>query len=613
MCGIAGYYSPDNLFSNEELPKMAAALEHRGPDACGFFHEKNTGFAHRRLSIIDLSPRANQPMFSASGRYVAVYNGEIYNFREIAGQLQIAVKTGSDTEVIIEAFEKKGPEFIGMCNGMFAIAIYDRHEDLLYLFRDRVGIKPLFYFREGNNIAFGSEIKALMQLSYIRDRRKMSIDAVNEYFYLGYIPQPHTIYENTFKFPAGHYAVIGKTGMEVKCFWNPAEKILPLTVGNFDEAKQELKKRIIESVRMRMISDVPLGTLLSGGIDSSLVTAVAQNESPQKVSTFSIGFKESDYNEAGYAGKVAGFLGTDHHEFIVTEKDALLLVEDMIGTWDEPYADSSALPTMLVSKLARQHVTVTLSGDGGDELFMGYGAHLWAERLANPMIRMARKPLGAGLGLMSNRMKRVSKLFMYPESGRKASHIFSQEQYLFSEKEINNLLLPEYKSRIDINERFDLSRELLPAEQQAFFDFNYYLKDDLLVKVDRASMKYSLEDRVPLLDHNIAEYAFNIHQELKLRGSEQKYILKEILYDYIPAEYFNRPKWGFSIPLKKWLKGDLKNIVKDVLSENRIKEAGIFNPDKVRTVVKEYYGGRDYFYNRVWQLLVFQKWMSGIK
>lgn len=610
MCGIAGFYSFNNVFTEEELHRMTDVMAHRGPDASGFFYDGNIALGHRRLSIIDLSQAANQPMFSHDNRYIIVFNGEVYNFREIAKELDIKLKTSSDTEVILESFLKWGVDCVTRFNGMFAIAIYDKEKQELFLFRDRMGIKPIFYYWNNGDFAFGSELKALLQLNDFKRKRTINHKAVGEFLYLGYIPQPDTIYKDIHKFPSGHYAKISKNSFELNDYWSPEDKIRPQVITDLNEAKKQLDELLNKSVQYRLISDVPYGVFLSGGIDSSIVTAIARKLTDNKLKTFSIGFKEAKYNEAAHARAISEYLQTDHHEFIVSQNDALGLVDDILDSYDEPYADSSALPTMLVSKLARQHVTMVLSGDGGDELFHGYGAYMWANRLSNPLLKVFRKPIGFGLSLLNDRMQRASHLFEYKCDKLMKSHIFSQEQYLFSIAEIDRLLTPDYRLKIKLDERYpNLDRKLNPAEAQALFDIKYYLKDDLLVKVDRASMKYSLESRVPLLDYNIVEFALNLSPALKINNGVQKYLLKELLYDYIPKQYFDRPKWGFSIPLAKWLKTDLRFLIDKYLSEQVVKNHNFVDYRMVRKLKKDYLvNNTNYLYNRIWALIILHKW-----
>lgn len=614
MCGIAGYFNinnpADEAFQPDELQKMLNALEHRGPDNNDYYANDYTGIGHTRLSIIDLSNRASQPMHSRSNRYVIVYNGEVYNFKEIATELKIDFRSDSDTEVILEAFEEWGVSFVNKLRGMFAFAIYDKYENQLYLYRDRIGIKPLFYHWDGTHFAFASELKAIRQLSYIENRRRLYRRAINDFLYLGYIPQPSTIYQNIFKFPAGHLAIIHKNSLKLESYWKIDGQIRQSTIKDEEEAKTQLHGLVNESVKYRMISDVPFGTFLSGGIDSSLVTAVAQSNSTLPINTFSIGFKEAKYNEASHAKAIASYLGTNHHEFMLSEKDAIGKVNDIITSYDEPFADSSAIPTMLVSEMARKHVTMALSGDGGDEQFMGYGAYIWARRLNNPAIKLLRKPIGKSLSLMGNRYKRASSLFLYKSKDHFKSHIFSQEQYFFTREELDSLLTSDYRVKIKVNESFyQPARDLTPAEKQALFDLAYYLRDDLLVKVDRASMLYSLETRVPLLDHKIVRFSLNLDESLKIKNGVQKYLLKQVLYDYVPQKFFNRPKWGFSIPLMKWLKTDLKYLIDEHLSEYNIRKYGIVNYQVVEEYKKAYFSGRDYYYNRLWQLVMLHAWL----
>lgn len=608
MCGIAGYYCNKDRPGEDILRNMTESLSHRGPDATGYFSEGPVGFGHQRLKIIDLSDAANQPMVSANGRYVMIFNGEVYNFKSIAAELKLQPKTHSDTEVVLEAFSSAGIRSFGMFNGMYALMIYDKQERKLTIARDRIGIKPLYYYQNSDNYFFASELKAI---------RKAPVDLVinqntiSGFLQLGYIPGPDTIYQNVSKFPAGHYMEITDDGMEVKPYWELTERIKPDPVNDEATAKKELADRIRKSVEYRMISDVPFGTFLSGGIDSSLVTAMAQSLSSKPVNTFSIGFKESDYNEAPYAKKVADYLGTSHHTFMVSHQEAIDLFDEIIQTYDEPFADSSGIPTMLVSKLARQHVTMTLSGDGGDELFYGYGSYKWAARLSYPGLKMFRKPISAIMGQLNDRYKRVGKLIDYPSTESLKRHIFSQEQYFFSSLEIDKLVIP--KMEWVIMENFNTGRELSPVEEQALFDLHYYLKDDLLVKVDRASMKYGLETRVPLLDHEIVEFALNLSENLKLKNGEPKYLLKQVLYDLVPARYFDRPKWGFSIPLRHWLKNELRDWMEIYTGKEMVEGAGLVNYSVVNDLKKKYLNGQDHLFNRLWLIIVLHKWLSDYK
>jgi asparagine synthase (glutamine-hydrolysing) len=611
MCGIAGHFSRSRQIDPNAIHRMTRILAHRGPDAEGFYIDDCVGLGHRRLSIIDLSEAANQPFHSATGNCIIIFNGEIYNYRELAQQHRLKLRTHSDTEVLVELFEKSGPEFVTQINGMFAFAIYDKRKKELYLFRDRIGIKPIYYYWDGQQFAFASELKSLMQLHFINDGKTLNKQAINHYLYLGYIPEPDSIFENVSKFPSGCYLKVSEHDFLLHHYWKPEACIKKQTINHFTEAKKQLNNLIHSSVRYRMISDVPFGTFLSGGIDSSLVTAVAQRNSPTPVNTFSIGFKESQFNEAHHAARVAKYLGTRHHELMASHSDAIRLFDELLDVFDEPFADSSAIPTMLVSKLAREHVKMTLAGDGGDETYMGYGAYNWAKRLHHPVWKIFRKPLKRLLSVSTQRHQRGALVMDYNQKSKIKSHIFSQEQYFFSEKDLDALLSTDFQTDIQLQEDYTaLQRPLTPAEQQAFFDLKYYLKDDLLVKVDRASMRFSLETRVPLLDHRLVEFALNLHPDLKMRGKMQKYLLKELLYDYIPREYFNRPKWGFAIPLKLWLKKELRHLLEDNLSRKVIEHFGIVRYEYVAQLRSKYLNGTDYLYNKLWALIVLHQFLN---
>ncbi len=613
MCGIFGAVSSVHTDSSEWI-NATDSLHHRGPDSGGCYTSDrgNVFLGHRRLSIIDLSEIANQPMHSADGRYVMVYNGEVYNFRELRQKLpQFHWKTGSDTEVILELFARFGAESFKWLNGIFAFAIYDTVEEKIWLCRDHLGIKPLFIHRDESRFSWASELKALVQAKHAQ-RLPINRKAIPYFLHLGYIPEPATIYEGIEKFPAGHYGMLEtKTGQWTQTpYWQASDYYLADPVTNEAAALQQYREKLFAAVERQMISDVPLGTFLSGGIDSSLVTAVASRINPGKVKSFSIGFEEAAFDESAYAQQVAGHLQTDHHLFRVKQDDILELIPEFISVYDEPFADSSAFPTMLVSRLARQHVTVTLSGDGGDELFQGYGMYTWARRLHDPKIRLLRKPLYLAGRLMPERYQRAGQVFNYPDSARIPSHIFSQEQYLFSEQELQKILTrPDF----DFAAFNRLPGKGSPQEEQAFWDLEHYLKDDLLVKVDRASMRYSLETRVPLLDKELVQFALNLPLSMKIKeGYGAKYLMKKVLYDMVPRSIFERPKRGFAIPLNRWLSTDLKPLVEKYLDKKNVADAGWVRPEYVSTLLQQYSGGKTYLYNRVWALLVLHWWNEEI-
>ncbi len=611
---------------------MTQSLAHRGPDAEGFFMDEHCGLGHRRLSVIDLSTRASQPMYSANDRFVIVYNGEIYNFSEIGAFLKgssqhqaINFKTSSDTEVILESFSALGIDFVNQLNGMFAIVIYDKKNQELYLFRDRLGIKPLMYYWDGEHFAFASELKAFKQIPKIK--KEINKPVIHDFLHLGFIPTPHSIYKNIFKLNAGCWMKVSRTGIEEHRYWNLNTKLQNTVVSDPEEAMVKLSDLMMSSVQYQLKSDVPFGVFLSGGIDSSFVTAQAVQLSSVKINTFSIGFEENSHNESEYAKAVAQYLSTDHFEFIVSYKDAMQLIDSIIETYDEPFADPSAIPTMLVSKLARQYVTVTLSGEGGDELFFGYGAYKWANRLSNPLVNLIRTPLASLFEHGSSRVQRISHMLRPQDSMNLRSHIYSQEQYYFTSKEISELVTDSNSiySFINNDEKIKFSsvigelknvanfaqnhRRLTAMEQQALFDLYYYLPDDLLTKVDRASMKFSLETRVPYLDHRVVEFALNISPSLKYKNGIAKHILKKILYQYIPKKLFDRPKQGFAIPLNKWLHNELHYLIEENLNKATLEQYGYVKPEVVAVLLDQFNNGHDYLYNRIWLLIILHKWL----
>ena len=612
MCGIAGIFSV-NTVGSDEIRVMTESIHHRGPDAFGYFEKPGIALGHRRLSILDLDARSNQPLSSSEGRYTIVYNGEIYNFKEVASELRskgVSLRTTSDTEVVVEAFALWGPGFVQKLHGMFAFAIYDNQIGQLYLYRDRVGKKPLFYYHKDGVFLFASEIKALMQHPLVRANAAVNHSSISTFLQLGYIPQPNTFFKEIYKFPAGCYGVIPHGGTLVLLpYWNLLHYIETTRFAHEQQALLTLKELVTDAVQKRLIADVPVGLFLSGGIDSSLVASVAARQT--KIKSFSIGFTDKMFDESVYAARVAKHIGTDHHAFTLTEQHAVELVDDYLNHFDEPFADTSAIPTMLVSKLARKEVTVALTGDGGDELFLGYGAYTWAQRLGSKHWLLARPVLKYLFQSMPNsRMKRIAHLFEEAVVRNPRRHIFSQEQYFFSEQELKNGLLrdPSVYHSWSYDD-LPYLKVLSNAERQALFDFQYYLRDDLLVKVDRASMKYGLECRSPLLDHRLAEFAFNLPTHLRKRGGVTKYLLKKMLFEMVPAQYFDRPKKGFSMPLVRWLKTDLKHLM-SYLDDGALEQTGVFSPHYVSNLKRRFFQREDYLYNRLWALIIVQKFLK---
>jgi asparagine synthase (glutamine-hydrolysing) len=611
MCGIAGFISP--RYNREDLRNINMVISHRGPDGEGFYFEDssplNIGLGHRRLSIIDLSDAAAQPMMSHCGRYIMVFNGEIYNYRDIKNTRlpDVAWTSSGDSEVIVEAFARFGPSCFEWLNGMFALAIWDKRDKKLTLARDHVGVKPLYYYCDEKELLFGSELKAIKA---IKKDCGINHSVIPSFLHIGYIPHPYSIYDGVYKLSAGSFAEISRGNdsrlfFREQSFWKLQDKISGEVLSDESVARKQLDGLLTDAVGKQLISDVPLGTFLSGGTDSSVVTAMAVKVSPRTINTYSIAVTDGKVNEGPYAAAVAKYLGTNHHELPITQKEVLDMAPGFLEVYDEPFCDSSAFPTMLVSKLARKHVTVTLSGDGGDELFWGYGTYTWAKRLQNPFLKIAAPLIHSGSRLMSSRYKRIGMMFEKHDPAYAKSHNFSQNQYFFSEQELSKILVNPGFDLSEINYGFT-GRHLDEREQMSFWDMENYLKDDLLVKVDRASMRYGLETRVPLLDYRVVEFALNLSPSLKInRSGDMKYLLKQVLYDYVPKRLLERPKWGFSIPLVKWLKTDLKWMVDKYCSKAMVEQAGIVRYSTVKKLVCLYEGGKnDYLYNRIWALVV---------
>jgi asparagine synthase (glutamine-hydrolysing) len=622
MCGILGFQSKNKEISEEHLNKMHSVISHRGPDAAGIYIDKNkkTALAHRRLSIIDLSEHANQPFFSECGKFVMVFNGEIYNYKAIAKQLKDDglvenFRTSSDTEIALYAMIHYGAKkAANLFNGMFAIALYDIEKEEIHLVRDRVGIKPIYYFDKEETVIFSSELKSIKQVQDITGKFTLDKEAVFAYLHTGFISEPLSIFEEVKKFPAGNFGLIKNGKISFEPFWSIDNCIKKEKNKSNSETEliKELEEIIMSSVSLRLVSDVPFGTFLSGGTDSGVVTAMAAKIYGKNLNTFSIGLKDAKLSEAQFSKEIAKYLGTNHHEYILTENDALEEVGKIVPFWDEPFADGSAIPTMLVSKMAAKEVKMVLSGDGGDELFLGYGAYTWANRLDTFGVNSSKKIIKKALELGGNRLKRGAQLFDYEDKKTLKSHILSQEQYFFKRNEIKECINPKfYKSFFWEEEVKNSPRKLDAKEQQAIFDLKYYLKDDLLVKVDRASMIHSIEARVPLLDYRLIEWALNLDVSFKIKENSAKYLLKKLLYQYVPETYYNRKKQGFSIPLVKWLKTELKYLVDENLSKKAIEEFGILNYEYVKILKENYYSGKsDYLYNRIWNLLILQIWLE---
>jgi asparagine synthase (glutamine-hydrolysing) len=613
MCGITGYLSANNL--SDKLQIAALQQHHRGPDASGVWQKRysdyHIGLGHTRLSIIDLSDHAAQPFVSASGQLALTYNGEIYNYRRLKNAMIFPWKSTSDTELLCEGLAQQGLDLLQKVQGMFAFAAWDIATETLFLVRDRIGIKPLYYYFDGNSVVFASELKAIQSfgLSLLMDMK-----AIYSFLHLGYIPAPMSIYTEIRKVMPGEVVSFkvesGVLKYRSRFYWKAEDVLVEKEVGSYTQSKLLLRDHLYKAVEDHLVADVEIGSFLSGGIDSSLVTAIARKVSGRKIKTFSIGFHESEKNELPHAAKVARYLQTDHHEFILSEADALEKVTALGEIYDEPFADSSAIPTLLVSEMAVKHVKVALSGDGGDELFLGYGMYQWARRLQNPVLNRIG-PTAHFFARHGNSwpFRKLTMMLDSPDIKSLKSHIFSQEQQLFSQKELTLLLRGPAVEGSGIQQRFSTDSLLSPEEQQAFFDLKYYLPDDLLVKVDRASMHHSLEVRVPLLDHRVVEFALNLPLKYKVRQGERKLLLKSVLYEHLPNEFFDRPKAGFSIPLAKWLKGDLRYLLDKYLNRDVVEAVGAVDYYIVESLFRQFLSGQEYLYNRLWALVVLHQFL----
>lgn len=589
---------------------MTDKISHRGPDADGFFVDDGIGLGHRRLSIIDLSVSANQPMWSHNGRYVIVFNGEIYNFKEIAATLGVEMKTAGDTEVILASFQKWGVNCVQHFNGMFAMAIYDTTEKSLLLFRDRFGVKPLYYYFNGTDFAFASELKALLELDI---EKQLDLTAIQDYFFLEYIPAQSTAFKSLKRLENGCYLKISREGIEIKKYYDVLSKLgKKHSFKSDDEAAEAMHQQLSSSIKYRQIADVPLGAFLSGGTDSSLVCSIFQEQNTLPINTFTIGFDVKQYDESHYANAVANHLHTHQTLTWSTEAESKDLVQHVTDYYDEPFAVPSMMPSLLVCKRARQQVTVALSGDGADELYMGYGQYAWHDRmqLINKLGgKTLRKISAAILNNINHRTARAARLFDYDEDQLMWLHIWSQEQYMFTQKEISKLFNQTYRHQtlLPAWQQID-SLDIHAYEKISLFDINNYLANNLLYKMDIASMASSLEVRLPYLDYKFVEFSINLPVEMKIRNGEQKFLMKKLLEKYLPHELIYRKKWGFPAPVSTWMKGELSFLIDKYLNQQVLQQQGLFNSTFVQSLIQSFRSGTDYHFKRVWALLVFQMW-----
>ena len=619
MCGIAGFISQTRSMNEEErsrtLDRMCRVIQHRGPDDQGTMIEGDAALGMRRLSIIDLKG-GHQPLSGCDANITVVFNGEIYNFRELQRELEARghrFHTHSDTEAIVHAYEEYGEDCVRHLRGMFAFAIWDAGEKRLFLARDRAGKKPLYYTQtRAGALVFGSELKSLLEHRDVP--REVNPEAVDAYLSFGYVPDPLSIFKDIHKLPPGHHLSFAGGRVSVKQYWDfPFETT---EERREEEVIESLRALLEEAVRVRLISDVPLGAFLSGGVDSSVVVGLMAQASSKPVKTFSIGFHEDSYNELHYARIAARHFETDHHEFIVTP-DICEIIDELVWHFDEPFADSSAIPTYMVSKLAREHVTVALSGDGGDELFAGYTRYV-VDRKRSAFARLPRL-------LRHNLMQPVSRRLPHGAWGRNYLYNIALDgidRYIdsvsmFTSLNKRSLLSDGFRQSLNGKEgrAIALFRTLAasvgtnePLDALLYLDSKTYLPGDILTKVDRMTMAVSLEARAPLLDHKLIEFVARIPPAMKLRGLETKHIFKRAVRDLVPPEILDRPKQGFGIPLDKWINDQLRERTRETLREKRTRERGIINQPYVDKLLDEHERGRRDHSGALWTLLMLELW-----
>lgn len=644
MCGFTGFFDSARATATDALAatvaRMADTLRHRGPDDGGTWCDADAGIAlgHRRLSIIDLSPLGHQPMVSASGRYIIAFNGEIYNFPELRADLEAAgvkFRGHSDTEVLLAAFERWAVrETLSRAAGMFSFALYDRQEQTLTLARDRIGEKPLYYGWSGNVFMFGSELKALR--AHPAWSGTVNRDALTLLLRHNYIPAPYTVYREFHKLTPGTCLTLplrGERGVlpEPVAYWSArdmAQRGLDHPyAGSESDAAAELEQLLRTTIRGQMISDVPLGAFLSGGLDSSLIVALMQAQSERPVRTFCIGFREKEYNEAVHAKAVAHHLGTDHTELYTTPQEALDLIPRLPQLYDEPFSDSSQIPTTLVAQLTRRHVTVALSGDAGDELFAGYNRYRLGERLWSrisklpPALRRAMAPLCRTGAPAASTLRNLLPLHWSRHAGGDKLEKLADALGAPDAMHLCRLIMSHWDepASVVIGGSEPLTAVTNPANvlrgasfvaQSQFWDLLAYLPDDILVKVDRAAMSCSLETRIPLLDHRLVEFAWSLPMAMKLRGGTSKWLLRQVLYKHVPRELVERPKMGFGVPLDHWLRGPLRDWCESLISEERLRRDGYFSPAPIREKWRQHLTGRYNWQYFIWDVLMFQAWLD---
>lgn len=627
MCGIVGFVSKDK--KEKILNDMLEIQSYRGPDDSGVYFDEDSGvhFGHNRLSIQDLSSHGHQPFVSDCENYVIAFNGEVYNFQLIRAELELLgyrFISSSDTEVILYSYKEWGINCLEKFIGMFAFSILDKIKNRLLLVRDRAGVKPLYYYANDNEFLFSSEIKSFHK--YPNFKKELNKEVFSYYFQFGYIPAPYSIFKNCYKLEAGHYLEfdIKSSTFEITKYWDVNEFYEKEKINKSEEEiLEDIENILDDAIDLRMVSDVPVGVFLSGGYDSSLVSSILAKKQGKKINTFTIGFDDEKYNEAEHAKSISNYLGTKHTEYYMKNSDMLELVETLPFYYDEPFGDSSALPTMIVSKLAREHVTVALSADGGDEAFCGYSKYFFLNKFSSVFTnRLKLQSLKLVVNVVNESI--VENINNLLPKNLKQTNI--KDKYNKFKRAINSDSLEKMfqnaSSYVDMN---DVSKILNIKSKQSIFslfnnksnlsflsymmsvDYKAFMNDDVLTKVDRATMSVSLEGREPLLDHRIIEYMARVPEDLKYKNKEGKYLLRQVLYKYLPKDMVDKPKSGFQIPLEEWLKGDLKYLVEKYLDEDTL-DKDIFNIDEVMNLKNNLFEGKNVNINQIWLIVMFQMW-----
>jgi asparagine synthase (glutamine-hydrolysing) len=629
MCGITGFIDFNNNSSEKMLGVMTQTLQHRGPDGQGVYYQQKKdfqiGLGHRRLSIIDLSTNADQPMHY-DGLHI-VFNGEIYNYAEIREQLiQLGheFKTHSDTEVILRSWKQWGANSIHKWIGMFAIVLFDENTNEIIAIRDRAGVKPFYYSFNNNLFCFGSELKALIK--HVDFKKEINHGAAANFLQYGYVSYPYCIYKNTFKLAPGHILTLNLNNKELKIeqYWNVYEFYnKPKLSISLPEAITETENILQKAFQYRMVADVPVGIFLSGGYDSTCVTALLQKNATDKLKTFTIGTTTNKLDEAPFAKQIAAHLGTEHIEYYCTPKEALEIIPQLPHFYDEPFADSSAIPTMLVSKLAREKVTVALSADAGDEVFAGYNRYDYISRYGDKIASIPqpiRKTLVAAMNAISSenipllkhkqnfhgRYNKLKNLLNDPSP----AELMKNLTQVFTDIELSKLFNVQFATLVTEHDSLELNSKKDALAYMMGIDYRTYLVDDILQKVDRATMSVGLEGREPFLDHHIVEWAARLPSSYKYYNGQKKHIVKQIVHKYVPQQMMDRPKMGFGIPIEQWLHKELRSLVDENLHEDKLKQHGLFSINEVKNILTQFYNGRTEKHLQVWYLLMFQMWYN---